>query len=153
MTQSTDRIERSILLRAPRERVWRALSDAKEFGEWFGAILEGAFEPGARVRGRVTYPGYEHVRMEIVIERMVPMRTISWRWHPDAVEPGVDYSAETPTLVEFTLEEAAGGTKLTVVESGFDRIPPGRREKAYRDNSQGWEIQMENIGRHVHRAS
>lgn len=146
---STDRIEKSVVLRAPRSRVWRALSDAEEFGTWFGVKLEGDFTPGAHVRGRITHPGYEHVTMEVTVERVDPEHLFSYRWHPYAVEPDVDYSAEPTTLVEFRLEEVSGGTRLTVIESGFDRIPPSRRAQAFRMNEQGWAEQIKNIERHV----
>jgi len=145
----SDRIEKKILLRAPRERVWRALTDAAEFGTWFRAKLEGPFEAGKRVRGRVTYPGYEHVTFDVKVERIEPERLFSLRWHPAAVDPAVDYSKEPTTLVEFRLEEAPEGTWLSVVESGFDRIPARRRDEAFRMNSEGWGIQMENVRRHV----
>jgi uncharacterized protein YndB with AHSA1/START domain len=146
---STDRIEKNVFLRAPRSRVWRAIATAEEFGAWFGVKLEGAFAPGARVSGRITTPGYEHVIMEITIERVHPERLFSYRWHPHAVEPGVDYSGEPTTLVEFRLDEVAGGTKLTVIESGFDRIPASRRAEAFRMNDHGWAEQIKNIERHV----
>jgi len=145
----SDRIEKKILLRAPRERVWRALTDAAEFGTWFRAKLEGPFEAGKRVRGRVTYAGYEHVTFDVKVERIEPERLFSLRWHPAAVDPAVDYSKEPTTLVEFRLEEAPEGTWLSVVESGFDRIPARRRDEAFRMNSEGWGIQMENVRRHV----
>lgn len=149
-TQSTtDRIEKTILLRAPLARVWRALTDAAEFGEWFRVKLDGTFQAGKRVTGRVTYPGYEHVTFDVQVERVDPKRLFSLRWHPNAVDPAVDYSKEPTTLVEFRLEEAAEGTRLTVTESGFDRIPAGRRDVAFRMNSEGWGIQMENVRRHV----
>jgi uncharacterized protein YndB with AHSA1/START domain len=144
-----DRIEKKILLRAPRSRVWRALADAEQFGTWFRVKLEGAFSEGATVRGRITFPGYEHMTMEIVVERIEPERLFSYRWHPYAVDPKVDYSAEPSTLVEFRLEEAAGGTQLTVVESGFDKVPAARRDEAFRMNDSGWSTQLENIARHV----
>jgi uncharacterized protein YndB with AHSA1/START domain len=146
---STDRIEKSIFLRAPRSRVWRAITNAEEFGAWFGVKLEGAFAPGARVSGRITTPGYEHLIMDIAIERVDPERLFSYRWHPYAIEPGVDYSGEPTTLVEFRLEDAPGGTRLTVIESGFDRIPVSRRAEAFRMNDQGWAEQLKNIERHV----
>ncbi|HEY3171762.1 MAG TPA: SRPBCC family protein [Thermoanaerobaculia bacterium] len=146
---STDRIEKSVFLRAPRSRVWRAIANAEEFGAWFGAKLEGAFAPGARVTGRITTPGYEHLIMDFTIERVDPERLFSCRWHPYAIEPGVDYSSEPTTLVEFRLEDAAGGTRLTVIESGFDRIPVSRRAEAFRMNDQGWAEQMKNIERYV----
>src|SRR6476659_1931577 len=146
---NTDRIEKSIVLRAPRARVWRALADSKEFGAWFGVALEGAFAEGATVRGNITYPGYEHLTMEVLVERMEAERYFSYRWHPYAVDPKVDYSAEPATLVEFSLAEAEGGTRLTIVESGFDRIPAARRAEAFRMNDNGWSEQIKNVERHV----
>lgn len=146
---STDRIEKKILLRATRSRVWRALTDAEEFGAWFRVKLEGRFAEGQRMVGRITHPGYEHATMEVWVERMVAEELFSYRWHPYAVDAATDYSAEPTTLVEFRLEEAPGGTLLTVVESGFDRIPEKRRAEAFRMNSEGWGIQAENIRRHV----
>jgi len=146
---STDRIEKTVQLRAPVARVWRALTDAEEFGDWFRVKLEGAFVVGATVRGRITYPGYEHLRMEVRVERMDRERLFAFRWHPAAVDPGLDYAAEPTTLVEFRLEETTDGTRLTVVESGFDRLPAGRRAEAFRMNDQGWSEQMRNIERHV----
>jgi len=148
-TTSTDRIERQIQLRAPRSRVWRALTDPKEFGAWFGVRVDGAFAPGARVRGNITHKGYEHVVWDITIDRMEPERLFSWRWHPYAVDPKVDYSAETPTLVVFELEDAPGGTLLEVVESGFEQVPLARRAEAYRMNGGGWTQQMKAIEAHV----
>ena len=147
--KTTDRIEKEIVLRAPRSRVWRALADAEEFGAWFGIRLEGTFAPGGLVQGRMTMPGHEGVIIEMAIERMDPESRMSYRWHPYAVEPGVDYSSEPTTLVEFELEEVAEGTRLTVVESGFDRIPAARRAEALRKNDAGWAEQLENIARHV----
>jgi uncharacterized protein YndB with AHSA1/START domain len=150
MRQTTDRIERKVLLKAPRARVWRALSDAEEFGNWFGVrFRDQTFSPGQRAHGQITYPGYEHLVFEIWIERMEPEKLLSWRWHPAAIEPNVDYSAEPTTLVVFELEDAKGGTLLSVVESGFDDIPPHRRLDAFRMNSGGWDEQMKNIGKHV----
>ncbi len=148
----TDRIEKHVVLRAPRSRVWRALSDAREFGAWFGVDFENAsFAPGATVRGHITYPGYEHVMMEIVIDRVEPERLFSYRWHPDAVDPAVDYSKEPMTLVEFELTDVPEGTLLTVVESGFDRIPLPRRADAVRDNDRGWAEQMTRVRDYVSR--
>jgi uncharacterized protein YndB with AHSA1/START domain len=146
----TDRIEKRIVLKATRDRVWRALSHAPEFGSWFGVDFTGAtFAPGATVRGRLTYPGYEHVTVEIVIEKMEPGRLLSYRWHPYAVDPNVDYSAEPTTLVVFELADTPEGTLLTVVESGFDHIPEHRRAEAFRMDDQGWAGQMRNIEKHV----
>jgi uncharacterized protein YndB with AHSA1/START domain len=145
---TTDRIEKEIVLRVPRSRVWRALTDADEFGAWFGIKLEGAFAPGARVYGQLTAP-HENVTIDFVIERMDPESRLSYRWHPYPLEPGVDYSSEPTTLVEFQLEEIAGGTQLRVVESGFDRIPLPRRAEAFRMNDAGWVEQLENIARYV----
>lgn len=146
---STDRIEKSIVLRAPKSRVWRAIATAGEFGNWFGAKFEGEFTPGARVTGRITIPGYEHLNLEMTIERIDPERLFSYRWHPYAIEPNVDYGKEPTTLVEFRLEEVTAGTRLTVTESGFDRIPAVRRADAFRMNDEGWTGQMKNIERHV----
>lgn len=147
----SDRVERSILINAPRDRVWRALTSADEFGTWFGANLKGqTFAPGQRARGQITICGHEHAWFDVVIERIEPQDLFSFRWHPYAVDPAVDYSEEQPTLVTFTLKNAAvTGTLLTVVESGFDKLPPHRRLEAFRMNSRGWEEQMDNIARHV----
>src|SRR6185437_7381224 len=120
---STDRIEKKKLLRAPRSRVWRAVTDAREFGAWFGVAIEGAFSQGAHVRGKITSAGHEHLTMELWVEAIEPERRFAFRWHPFAVDPSVDYSKEPTTLIEMTLSEAEGGTLLTVVESGFDAIP------------------------------
>jgi len=146
--KTTDRIEKEIVLRAPRARVWRALANAEEFGAWFGIKLDGAFAPGARVNGQMTSPGHEHVTIEFAIERMDPESRLSYRWHPYPVA-GMDYSNEPTTLVEFRLEEVATGTQLTVVESGFDRIPPARRAEAFGMNDAGWAEELENIARYV----
>lgn len=150
MNASTDRIERDILLRAPRAKVWRALANAEAFGDWFGVTLKGQrFVAGQHARGHITHPGYEHLVWDVLIERIEPERLLSFRWHPYAVDPDTDYSHEPTTLVEFTLEEVAGGTVLRVVESGFDAIPLARREEAFRMNSGGWDAQMKNIEAHV----
>jgi uncharacterized protein YndB with AHSA1/START domain len=146
---NTDRIEKKVVLRAPRSRVWRALTNAEEFGAWFGVKLESGFSEGARVQGRITTPGYDHLTLEITIEKLDPERLFSYRWHPYAVDPGSDYSGEPTTLVEFHLEDAVEGTQLTVIESGFDRIPLARRAEARRENDAGWTQQVRNIERHV----
>ena len=148
---STDRIEKRVVLRAPRSRVWRAISDAKEFGTWFRITLDGDFTEGAMLRGNVTIPGHEHLKVEMEIERIEPERYFSYRWHPYPKDPATDYSAEPMTLVEFTLEEAegGGGTALTIVESGFDRIPLARRAEAFRVNTEGWGGQIKNLERYV----
>jgi len=138
----TDRIERQIDLKAPISRVWRALTDAKEFGSWFGVVIEGDFVEGQRSRGRITHAGYEHLPFEILIERLEPERHFVWRWHPHAIDPEVDYSTEEETRVAFELTEIEGGTRLRVVESGFDRIPLARRASAFAGNSGGWSHQM-----------
>jgi uncharacterized protein YndB with AHSA1/START domain len=147
--QTANAIEKQIFLRAPRARVWRALTDAREFGTWFGVSLDDPIEAGKWVSGRITHPGYEHVRFQMLVERIDPEVLFAYRWHPYAIEPDVDYSNEPMTLVEFRLEDAAGGTPLTLVESGFDRVPLDRRAEAFRMNEQGWTQQMENIRRHV----
>ena len=148
MTNS-DRIEKNILLHAPKARVWRALTDAGEFGSWFGVKLDSGFAVGQPTTGKITYPGYEHLTFEATVERMEAEQLFSFRWHPYAIDPKIDYSQEPTTLVEFRLEETADGTLLTVVESGFDRIPAERRAEAFRMNDNGWAQQMENIQRHV----
>jgi uncharacterized protein YndB with AHSA1/START domain len=150
MNASTDRIERKILLKAPRSRVWRALSNAEEFGGWFGVSLKGqVFATGQRARGQITHPGYEHLVFDVLVERIEPERLLALRWHPAAIDPAVDYSKEPTTLVEFELTEVEGGTLLRLVESGFDQIPPERRLEAFRMNSGGWDEQMKNIEKHV----
>jgi uncharacterized protein YndB with AHSA1/START domain len=145
----SDRIEKRIELNAPVARVWRALTDHEEFGSWFQVKLDGPFEPGKEAVGRITHPGYEHVTWRAVVQQMVPERLFSLSWHPYAVDPEVDYSAEPQTLIEFRLEPAGEGTLLTLTESGFDRIPAHRRAEALRMNDGGWTQQMENIRRHV----
>ena len=140
-----DRIEKQVTLDAPRSRVWRALTDVAQFNAWFGVKLSAPFAPGAEVSGQITIRDYEHVTMTIWIETMEPERFFSFRWHPYAIEPGVDYAAEPTTLVSFTLEDAGQGTRLTIVESGFDAIPESRRAKAFAMNSSGWSGQAENI--------
>jgi uncharacterized protein YndB with AHSA1/START domain len=149
MPSSTDRIEKEIVLRAPRARVWRALTDASEFGRWFGVALSSGFAVGSSTRGHITTPGYEHLKLELAVVQMEPESLLSWRWHPYAVDPAADYSQEPTTLVELTLHEVPEGTRLRVVESGFDAIPPQRRADAFRMNAQGWEIQLGNVSRHV----
>ena len=146
---ATDRIEKRVVLRAPRSRVWRALTDATEFGTWFRVNLEGPFQEGATVRGRITHPGYEHVTLEVRVERIEPERYFAYRWHPYAVDPKIDYSSEPTTLVEFRLADSGEGTVLDIVESGFDRIPLSRRDEAFRMNDAGWTGQARNIERHV----
>ena len=148
-TQTTDRIEKQFHLSARRSRVWRALSDAGEFGTWFGVALDGPFTPGATVRGRLTMKGYEHVTLEMVVERVEPEGYFSYRWHPAAIDPKVDYSVEPMTLVEFRLEESGGGTTLTIIESGFDRLPASRRAEAFRMNESGWASQAKKLVAYV----
>ncbi|MCK6447379.1 MAG: SRPBCC family protein [Planctomycetes bacterium] len=147
---STDRVERSIVIRAPRTKVWRALTDAEEFGRWFGADLRGQrFEVARTVRGRMTIPGCEHVGFDALVERIEPERTFAFRWHPYAVDPAIDYSKEERTLVTFTLDESAGVTTVHVVESGFDKVPASRRAEAFRMHGEGWDIQLGNVKRHA----
>jgi uncharacterized protein YndB with AHSA1/START domain len=146
----TDRIERQIVIHAPRGRVWRTIADRSEFGAWFRVQFpSGSFVAGETVRGNITHPGYEHLTMEIEVVEVTPGETLSYRWHPYAVDPDVDYSQEPTTLVTFRLEDADGGTRLTITESGFERIPAHRRDEAFRMNDQGWAAQMGNIERHV----
>jgi uncharacterized protein YndB with AHSA1/START domain len=148
-----DRIEKRIELKAPISRVWRALTDHREFGEWFQVKLDGPFQPGKVSKGHIIYPGYEHLKWEAVVQKMEPETLFSFTWHPYAVDPKVDYSKETPTLVEFRLEKTASGTLLLLTESGFDKIPTDRRLEAFRRNDGGWTEQMKNMERHVSQTS
>ena len=148
-----NKIEKRIELKAPVSRVWRALTDNREFGQWFRVKLEGPFVAGQESRGNITYPGYEHIVWTAVIQKMEPERLFSFTWHPYAVDPNVNYSKETPTLVEFRLEKAGSGTLLVLTESGFDNVPTERRSEAFRRNEGGWTEQMKNIEAHVTQAS
>jgi uncharacterized protein YndB with AHSA1/START domain len=152
-TSETDCVERSILINAPRERVWRCLSNAEDFGTWFGANLKGqVFAAGQRVRGQINAAmcGHEDVYFDVVIERMEPQTLLAYRWHPYAIDPAIDYTKEEPTLVTFTLKDAPqNGTLLTVVESGFDKVPPHRRLEAFRMNNAGWNAQLNNIAQYA----
>ena len=142
-------IEKRIELKAPISRVWRALTDYREFGEWFRVKLDGPFVPGQVSRGQITYPGYEHVKWEAVVQKMESERLFSFTWpHPkslDKVDTALDYSGEPSTLVEFRLEKTAGGTLLVLTESGFDKLPGDRRLEAFRRNDGGWTEQMKNV--------
>jgi len=145
----SDRIEKQIFLNASPSRVWRALTDHREFGEWFRVALDQPFSPGAPSTGHITHPGYEHVRWTATVKHMDPERLFSFTWHPYAVDQTTDYSTEEPTLVEFRLTPQNGGTLLTVTESGFEHVPAHRRDEAFRMNDRGWTGQMTNIARHV----
>ena len=145
----TDKIEKHIELKAPVSRVWRALTDYREFGEWFRVKLDSPFVAGQVSRGNITYPGYEHFQWEAVVQKMEPERLFSFTWHPYAIDPALDYSRETPTLVEFRLEPTANGTLLLLTESGFESVPSERRLEAFRRNDGGWAEQMKNIESHV----
>ncbi len=160
MTSATDRIEKKILLRATRQRVWRALADSTEFGTWFGMKFDGPFAPGATMRASIVptkvdpevaemQKPHEGMRFDITVERIEPERLFSFRWHPHAVEPGADYSNEPSTLVSFELEEAPGGILLTATESGFDQIPLARRAKAFAANEQGWGMQVKLVEKYL----
>ena len=148
---STDRIETRVEVSAPRSRVWRAISTAKEFGTWFGVQIDGEFAADATVSGRITIKGYDHLTLDIQVGKIEPERYFSYRWHPYAIDPTVDYSKEPTTLVEFRLDEMAGGkgTAVTIVESGFDKIPLARRAEAYRMNDKGWAGQARNLAKYV----
>jgi uncharacterized protein YndB with AHSA1/START domain len=147
--QTTDRIEKRFEVSAKRSRVWRAISDANEFGTWFGMKLDRPFTAGATVFGRLTITGYEHVSLEMQVERIEPEGYFSYRWHPYPMNPEVDYSAEPTTLVEFRLEETPGGTAVTITESGFDRLPSTRRAEAFRMNEAGWTGQSKKLASYV----
>jgi uncharacterized protein YndB with AHSA1/START domain len=144
-----NKIEKRIELKAPVARVWRALTDSREFGEWFRARFEVPFVAGKTARGQITWPGYEHLQLEVVVQKMEHESLFSFTWHPYATDPAVDYSTETPTLVEFRLEATAGGTLLLITESGFDKIPAHRRLEAFRMNDGGWTQQIKNIEAYV----
>ncbi len=146
---SPNTIKKRIELAAPVSRVWRALTDPVEFGQWFGVKIRGRFVAGKKTRGRITHPGYEHIKFELAVVSMEPEKLFSYSWHPYAADSSVDYSRETPTLVVFRLRKSKLGTLLTVTESGFGKIPAGRRPEAFRMNSWGWAAQMKNIKRHV----
>lgn len=149
MSQSSDRIEKSIELAAPVSRVWSALTDYREFGQWFRVSLKGPFAVGQIALGHITYPGFEHVQFWAEVVKIEPQNTFAFHWHPYPADPKVDYSQEPPTLVTFTLQPTAKGCQLTVVESGFDRVPAHRRAEAFRMNDRGWAAQIENVARHV----
>ena len=143
------KIERSVFIQAPRARVWRALTDLAEFSKWFGVSAEGRFVPGARLMMTVTIEGYAGMVFYLTVEKMEPMELFSWRWHPGSVEPGIDYSKEPTTLVEFRFRDEAGGTRVTVVESGFEAISLARRAKVFEENTGGWEYQMAALEKYV----
>lgn len=164
MTDLADRIEKTILLRAPVARVWQAISDAQQFGTWFGVQFDGGFVAGARVTGRIvpTKVDQEIAKsqaphagkpFEFIVERIEPTQRFSFRWHPFAVEAEIDYTKEPMTLVVFELTQAPAGTMLTISESGFDHIPVSRRARAYAAHEQGWEDQTRLIAKYLaHRA-
>jgi uncharacterized protein YndB with AHSA1/START domain len=143
------RIERQVEIAAPVSRVWRALTDYRQFGEWFLVKMDGPFVAGKPIGGQITHPGYEHLRMEIVVKAIEPETLFSYTWHPYAVDPKVDYTKEASTLVEFRLQATAVGTLLTVTESGFEKIPSERRPEAFLRNDGGWKQQMKNIEAYV----
>lgn len=160
MVSSTDRIEKSLFLRAPQERVWRAISDAEEFGGWFGLELNGSFAPGAKLTGRIKPTNADSAVAEIQerytgtplalhVETVQPISVFSFRWHPFAIDSTIDYSKEPMTLVTFTLEPAEGGTHLRVVESGFDAIPLARRADAFEANEEGWGMMLQVLEKHL----
>jgi uncharacterized protein YndB with AHSA1/START domain len=142
-------IEKRIELHAPISRVWQALTDYREFGEWFRVRLDGPFVPGEISTGHIAYPGYEHLKWEAAIQKMEPEHLFSFTWHPYAVDPKIDYSNEPATLVEFRLEPNGKGTVLYLTESGFDALPKDRRFEAFRMNEDGWTEQMTNIESHL----
>ncbi len=146
---TSDRIEKQIEIKASLSRVWRAVTDYREFGEWFRVNLEGPFIVGEVARGQITYPGYEHVTMEVIVEAIEPEHRFAFLWRPYAIDLTVDYSAEPRTLVEFALETTSTGTLVRVVESGFDSIPAHRRDEAFRMNDGGWAAQVRNVQNHV----
>ena len=166
MTSSTvpDRIEKQVMLRAPLARVWSAITDSKQFGSWFGVMFTAPFKAGERIVGTITpttvdpaiaemQKPYEGMRFDFTIDRIEPEKLFSFRWHPYGVDPNIDYSKEVTTLVEFTLEEVPGGVMLTVVESGFDKVPLERRAEAFKANEGGWAAQMTLIEKYLAKAA
>ena len=150
MTQTcTDRIEKQIELKAPVSRVWRALTDYREFGAWFQVNLEGPFVPGDETRGQITYAGCEHMVLKLIVQKMEPEHLFTYTWCPCDIDPNVDTSREPATLVEFRLEPSGNGTLLRMTESGFDGISQERRDTAYRRNEGGWTEQMKHIEAYV----
>jgi uncharacterized protein YndB with AHSA1/START domain len=145
----SDRIEKAIVIAAPIERVWQAISDYREFGEWFRVALDQPFVVGEPSTGHITFPGYEHCRWNADVVAVEAPHLLSFRAHPHAVDPDIDYSAEPKTLVEFRLVAEGEATRLTVVESGFDAIPEHRRAEAYRMNDHGWTLQVENVRAYI----
>lgn len=145
----TDRIEKQMQLSAEPARVWQALTDYRQFSQWFRVALEVPFVVGEKCYGQITYPGYEHLKMEVDVVAMEPMTRFAFTWHPYATDPNVDYSEEPSTVVEFNLTPKDGGTLLRVTESGFDALPAHRRDEAYRMNDGGWTAQIENIKQYV----
>jgi len=148
-TKMKSKIEKHIELKAPQSKVWQALIDYQKFGEWFRVKIDAPFEVGQKSTGHITYPGYEHLKWLATIEKIEPEHTFSLSWHPYACDTEKDYSDEPTTLVEFTLKPIDGGTLLTVVESGFEKLPADRRDEAFRMNEGGWEEQMLNIQKYV----
>jgi uncharacterized protein YndB with AHSA1/START domain len=148
-----NRIEKQIEIAAPVARVWRALTDFRQFSEWFLTKMDGPFVAGQPVGGQITYPGFEHLRLEIVVQAIEPETFFSFTWHPYAIDPKVDYSQEESTLVEFRLQPTATGTLLAVTESGFEKIPAARRPEAFLRNDNGWVQQMKNIQTYVIKTS
>ena len=146
-----NRIEKRIELKAAVSRVWRALTDHREFGQWFRVEIDAPFVAGQPSSGHFTVPGYEHLRWQVVIQKMEPERLFSFTWHPNAIDPQQDYSGETPTLVEFTVQPTPRGTLLRVTESGFENLPAARRAEAFRMNDGGWSAELRNIETHVAR--
>lgn len=143
------KIEKQIELNAPITRVWDALTDYRQFGEWFKVILDENFIPGQVSKGKLNFPGFDNIAFEITVKKMDQERLFSYTWHPFAINPNIDYSKEEPTLVEFKLEKTATGTRLTVTESGFEKIPSNRRLEAFHMNEEGWAIQMGNIEKYI----
>lgn len=140
-----DSIRETTHVSAPIDRVWRAISDYREFGEWFRVRLDQPFIAGERSTGQMTVPGYEHIKWNADVVAVEPLRRLAFRWHPYALDPQVDYSSEPTTLVELVLRESGGGTDIEVIESGFEALPANRRDEAFRMNSQGWAAQVRNV--------
>jgi uncharacterized protein YndB with AHSA1/START domain len=144
-----NKIEKSIELPAPVSQVWRAVTDSEQFGEWFGVKLANSFIAGQKTQGQITHPGLEHVKFEASVLKIDPEKHFSFHWHPYAIDASIDYTKETPTLVEFKFDKTMAGTKLTIVETGFDKIPEHRQEEAYNMHEDGWQQQLKNIENYI----
>lgn len=144
-----DKLVKVVDIKAPVSRVWQALTDHRQFGEWFRVDLNEPFAPGSRSTGLTLYPGYEGHEWLAVIETMEPETLFAFHWNHEDIEPGVPLAQQPTTRVEFRLEDTGSGTRLTITETGFAALPEHKRVEAIRLNTQGWDIQAKNISDYV----